>query len=87
MTIFLKIRYFNNKRKGIDLAKSSNNKKRMICQYWFFNHGFKFYDSLCNGSHNLKILSVNISDIAAIFIRNFSYSCVIRTFIVFIIHQ
>ena len=50
----------------------------MICQYWFFNHGFKFYDSLCYGSHNLEMLSVSISDIAAIFIRNFSYSCVMH---------
>ena len=28
--------------KGIDLAKSNNIKKHMICNYWFYNHGFKF---------------------------------------------
>ena len=33
----------------IDLAKSNNSKKCMISHYWFFNHGFKFEDSVCNG--------------------------------------
>ena len=30
----------------------------------FFNHGFKLQDSVCNGCHDLTMLSVNISDIA-----------------------
>ena len=25
----------------------------MICHYWFFNHGFKFQDSVHNGCHDL----------------------------------
>ena len=33
-----------------------------------FNHGFKFQDSLCNGCHVL--ISVNISDIAIITVKN-----------------
>ena len=28
--------------KGIDPAKSSDNKEYMVCHYWLFNHGFKF---------------------------------------------
>ena len=27
---------------GIDVAKSNNSKKCIICHYWLFNHGFKF---------------------------------------------
>ena len=31
----------------------------MICYYWFFNHGFEFQASVCNGCHDLTMLSVN----------------------------
>ena len=44
---------------GIDLAKSIASKWYMICRYWF--------------CHDLTILSVNISDIAIISIKNVDY--------------
>ena len=44
----------------------------MICHYWFFNHEFKFQDSVCNGCHD-----VNISDIATFTIKNVDYRSVI----------
>ena len=50
----------------------------MICRYWFFNHGFKFQDSVCNGCHDLTILSVNIRDIAIITVNNVDYCCIIH---------
>ena len=52
--------------KGIDLARSNKRKECMICHYCFFNHGFKFQHSLCNGCHDLTMLSVNISGITVI---------------------
>ena len=52
--------------KGIDPIKSNNSKECMICLYSFFIHGFKFQDSACNGCHDLRILCLNISDIAII---------------------
>ena len=61
--------------KGIVLAKGNNSKECMICHYWFFNHGFKFLDSVCNGCHDLGTLSVHISDIAIITIKNVDYCC------------
>ena len=57
--------------KGIDHAKSNNSKEGMICNYWFFNHGFQFV----NGCHDLTILSVNISDIAIITVKDVDYRC------------
>ena len=36
--------------KGIDLAKSNSRKECMICHYFFFNHGFEFQYSVCNGT-------------------------------------
>ena len=49
----------------------------MICHYWFFNHGFKFQNSVCNGWHDLTKVSVNISDIAIITVENVDYHCII----------
>ena len=63
---------------GIDLAKSCNSKECMICHYWFFNHGFKFKNYLYNGCHDLTMLSVNISDIAIITVKNVDYRCFIH---------
>ena len=42
----------------------------MIFHDWFFNHGFEFQDSVCDGCHDLKMLSVSISDIAIITNKN-----------------
>ena len=64
---------------GTDLAKSNNSKECMICHYWFFNHGFEFQDSVCNGCHDLTILSVNISDVPIITVKNVGYRCIIHS--------
>ena len=63
---------------GINIAKNSNSNECMICHYWFFNHGFKFQDSVCNGCHVFTMLSVNISDIAIITIKDGDYRCIIH---------
>ena len=39
----------------IDPIKSNRSKEYMICQYWFFNHGFNFQDSVCNGYRDFMI--------------------------------
>ena len=51
----------------------------MICHYWSFNHGFKFQDYVCNGSHNLTMLNVNASHIAIITVKNLYYRYVIHS--------
>ena len=66
---------------GIDLAKSNRSKECMICHYWFFNHWFKFQNSVCNGCHDLTMLSViirDISDITIITIKNLHYHFIIH---------
>ena len=67
-----------NISEGINVTKSSNSKECMICHYCFFNHGFKFQDSICNGCHGLTILSININDIAIITVKNVDYRCIIH---------
>ena len=65
-------------REGIDLAESSNSKECMICHCCVFNCRFEFQDSLCYGCHDLTMLSVNISDIAIISVKNVDDRCVIH---------
>ena len=43
-----------------------------------FNHGFKFQDSVCNFCHDVTMLSVNISDIAIITVKNVDYHFIIH---------
>ena len=63
---------------GIDPIKSNKSKECMICHYFFFKHGFKFQDSVCNGCHDLTVLSVNISNIATITFKNIDYHCIVH---------
>ena len=63
---------------GMDPAKSKSSKECMICHCWFFNHGFKFQDSVCNGCLDLTMLSVNISDIAIITVKDVDCCCIIH---------
>ena len=55
---------------GNNFAKSSNSKESRICHYWFFNYGFEFQNYVYNGCHDLTMLSVNISDITIITVKN-----------------
>ena len=64
-----------DKSERIDLIKSRNSKECMIYHFSFFNHGFKFQDSVCIGYHDLTMLSLNISNIIIITVKNFDYCC------------
>ena len=66
---------------GIDSTKSNRSKECMICHYCFFNHGFKFQDFVCNGSHDLTMLSVHISATAIITVGNVDYRCISLEFL------
>ena len=56
---------------GTDLTKSNTSKKCMICHYWFFNHGFKFQDSVYNVCHDGTILLLSMLKIV-------DYRCIIH---------
>ena len=65
--------------KGTDPAKSINSKECMVYHYWFFNHGFKLQNFVCNGFHNLTILCLNISNIAIITVKDVDSRCIFMT--------
>ena len=51
----------------------------MHYHYWFFNHGLKFQDSVCNGCHDLTIVCLNISNITIITVKNIDCRCIIHS--------
>ena len=64
----------------IDTTKSKISKECMISHYCFFNNGFKFQDSVSSGCHDLTLLSLNISNIDIIIVKNVDYCCIIHNF-------
>ena len=63
---------------GIVINKTSESKECDICHYWYFlNKGFKFQPNVCNGCHDLLIMSMNLSDITILKIKCFDYRCII----------
>ena len=58
---------------GTDPTKGNKSKECMICHYWFFDHGFRFQDSVCDSSHDLTMLRLNISNITIITVTNVDY--------------
>ena len=72
--------YFNriDVSEGIDVNKTSESKECDICHYWYFvDKGFKFQPNVCNGCHDLLMMSMNLSDIAILNIKGSDYCCII----------
>ena len=64
--------------KGIDVNKTSESKECNICHYRCFLHkGFKFQPNVCNGCHDLLIMSMNLSDIDILNIKGSDCCCLI----------
>ena len=59
---------------GIDVNKTSESKKCNICHYWYFlNKRFKFQTNVCNGYHDIVIMSMYLSHIAIFNIKDSDY--------------
>ena len=56
--------------RGIYQSKSNGSNECKICHHRFFNHGFKFQDSVCSGCHDLIMLS------AIITVKKVDYRCI-----------
>ena len=60
------------------LAKSNNSKEYMIFHHLYFNHGFKSQNSVCNGCHDLTMLSFDVNNVAIITVKNVDYRYIIH---------
>ena len=64
--------------KELMLTKQSASKECDICHYqYFLNYNFKFQPNVCNRCHDLLMMSMNISDIAILNIKDSDYCCII----------
>ena len=62
----------------IDVNKTSASKGCDICHFWYFlNYNFKFQPNVCNGCHDLLMMSINLSNFAILNIKGSDYHCVI----------
>ena len=46
---------------GIDVNRISESKECDICHYWYFLDNFQF--DICNGCHDVLMMSMNLSSI------------------------
>ena len=68
-----------NTSEGIDVNKTRASKKCDLCHYWYFlNYSFKFQPNVCNRSHDLLMMSVTLSDIAILNIKDSDFLCIIN---------
>ena len=72
--------YFNriDVSERTDINKTSGSKDCDICHYYrFLNNCFKFQPNVCNRSHDLLMMSRNLSDIAILNIKGSDYCYII----------
>ena len=63
---------------GTDVNKRSASKEFDVCHYWYFlNFSFKFQPNVCSRCHGLLMMSMNLSDIAILNIKDSDYRCII----------
>ena len=57
----------NDVSEGIDSNKTSASKECCKCHYgYFLNKGLKFQLYVCNGCHDILMMSVNLNEIAVL---------------------
>ena len=63
---------------GVDVNKTTKSKECNSCHYWcFLNKDFKFQPNICNGCHDLVMMSMNLSNIFILNIKGSDYRCFI----------
>ena len=68
----------NDVSEGTDANQTSTSKKCDIGHYWYFlNKSFKFQPNTWNRCHYLLTMSMNLSDIAILSMKNADYRCII----------
>ena len=61
------------------LIRQVNQRNAIFVTIWsFLDKGFKYYLDICNGCHDLLMMSVNLGNIAISNIKSGDYLCSIR---------
>ena len=60
------------------VIKQVDQKSAIFFHYWYFlNYSFKFQPNVCNRCHDFLMMSINLSDVAILNIKDSDYRCVI----------
>ena len=63
---------------GIDIDKTSESKKCMLCHYWYFKDiGYKFQPYLCNGCHAVSMMAYKLKNITILNAKGTDYRCIL----------
>ena len=63
---------------GININKTSESKKFMLCHYWYFKDiSFKFQPYLCNGCHDLSMMAYELKNVAMLNAKGVGYGCIL----------
>ena len=61
-----------------NVNKTNKSKECSTCHYWYLsNKGFKFQPCICSRSHDLLMMSMNLSNIAILKIKSADYHILI----------
>ena len=64
---------------GININKTSASKEYIICHcQYFLDKGFKFKPPVCNGCHDVLMISLDLNYIAILNIDGVDYGCIIN---------
>ena len=64
---------------GIDVNKTSTPRENIIWHYgYFLDKEFRFQQTVCNGCHNLSMMSINLNDTVILNIHGIKYGCIIN---------
>ena len=64
---------------GAHVNRTSASKECIICHFRnSLDKGFCFQPNVCNGCHDVLMMSMNLNDIAILNIFNVSYCCIIN---------
>ena len=64
---------------GTDVNKTSSSKEGDIWHFqYFLDKEFKFQPDMCNGCHDVLMMSMNLCDIAILNIHGGEYRCIIN---------
>ena len=51
---------------GTNVTDGNNSKECVLYHYWYFNHGFKFRNSVFHSRHDFEMWCLNLSSIVSI---------------------
>ena len=63
---------------GNDINKTSASKECDICHYWYFKDvGFKYEPYVCNGCHDILVMTYELKNIEILNVKGVDYRCIL----------